>query len=222
MENDYKKYIEEILKLLPDNIVPESYIEYLFLDNEDVCDGKDELMSTVKMQLSEETGLDIPLTRKEAEEYLLEDLNDAMWEDVNENSMISSRQVKQLEDYDEKSVFEILKEMPLIPASRVISSIMASYMSSHGLEITPQRQADMSEDMIHLLGSTFSEIFLKDEDDDDDDDDYEDFDLEFEDGFDPEEDWDSDIAGITGEEDPDNPAPRKNRRSRITRFPGKK
>ncbi len=218
--NNYEKLIREIAQMLPEGIVPDSYIEYLILENEDIADTKDELLGNVKMQLSEETGVDIPMTRKEAEEYLYDSLTDEQWETLSHNSMISSRQVKVFEDYDDKTVLEIIKEMPLIPASKVFSSIIANYLSAHGQEITPEREMDIMEDMIHMLGSSFSEVFLDDDDDDDE------LELEFEDGFEIDGDWDEDdedglIPG-TDPEDSENPPARKMRRSRITRFPGRK
>ncbi len=221
--SNINKCIKELMKVIPEGMVPESYLEYLFLEEEDVSENKDELMGNVKMQLADETGMEIPLTRKEAEEYLYDSINDMMWQELSQDSMISSRQVKMIEDYDEKSVLEFIKEMPLIPASKVISSIISTYMNAHGLEVTAEREAEIMEDMIHMLGAPFSDVFMEDDDDDEDDDDFEDeLNLEFEDGFNMDEEWSEDSKESSERTDAPDQAPRKNRRSRITRFPGKK
>lgn len=229
-----QKIVESFAKLLPPGLVPDSYIEYLVLDNMDCCDTRDELMGNVKMQLAEETGVDLLMTRKEAEEYLYYEIDDVQWNTLSHDEMISARQVKVIEDYEDKTVLEMIKEMPLIPASRVISSMIINYLTAHGQEVTPEGEMDITEDIIHMLGSSFNDA-LSDEDDDEDDYDEDDFELEWEDGFDPDwleddedEDDDPSDAGTKSENSsdvgpkPGNPGNRKGRRSRITKFPGNK
>ncbi len=235
--NDIKSVeynVKELSKLLPPGLVPESYIEYLILDNMDIVENQDELMGNVKMQIMEESGIDLLMTRSEAEEYLYSEIDDEKWEAFSQESKISCRQVKMIEDYEDKTILEMIKEMPLIPASRVIGSIICNYLSAHGVEITPENQSDIMEDMIHVMGSSFDDAF-SDEDDDDDDFDDDDLDFEWEDGFDPDAQWEGkeiDLDELTKKGDlPDDseksdpgmeiPKTRKTRRSRITKFPGK-
>ena len=63
-----ERVAEQVKKLLPDGLVPDSYLNYVVLDNADISDTEEELLGNVKMQMYEETGYDIPMTRKEAEE----------------------------------------------------------------------------------------------------------------------------------------------------------
>ncbi len=225
-----QKIVESLAKLLPPGLVPDSYIEFLVLDNLECCDTRDELMGNVKMQLAEETGVDLLMSRKEAEEYLYYEIDNVQWDTLSHDEMISARQVKVIEDYEDKTVLEMIKEMPLIPASRVISSIIINYLTAHGQEVTPEGEMDITEDIIHMLGSSFDDALS---DDDDDDEDYDDFELEWEDGFNPEwlDDLDQDDLPddepkienpSEGGSKPENPGNRKGRRSRITKFPGNK
>lgn len=233
-ENKSINLVEELQKYLPQGLVPNSYIEYLLLEADDYADSKEELIGNVKIDLADQTGIDIPMTRKEAEEYLLEDIDDEQWKAMSDNDLISSRQVKMMEEYSEKTMLELIKEMPLIPASRLVSSIIISYLKNHGMEITPQREEEIAEDIIYTLNSSFDDMETDMSDDD------EDIQLEWEDGFDPDLDWDDDDDDDDDDEDvvfetddfeklPDDVKEvikesfqRKKRRSRITKFPGKK
>ena len=217
-KNDVQKIREQIGKLLPKGMVPDSYIEYLVIDNKEICDSEVELIADVKMQLFEETGCDLPLTRAEAQAYLFDEIDDAGWERMSKDGVISSSQVKLLEDSNDKTMLELIREMPLIPASRIIGSIVVSYLRGNGMDVDAEQEEKIVEDLIHSLNMSFSEMAMGGMEFDPDEalDDL--FDLPFDwDGRDQDED--------TGEESPR--PPKKNpqgpgRRSRITKFPGKK
>ena len=140
-----ERVAEQVKKLLPDGLVPDSYLNYVVLDNADISDTEEELLGNVKMQMYEETGYDIPMTRKEAEEYLAEELDEEQWKGINHDSQVLTSQIKMLEDSYDKTMLEMIKELPLIPASRIISSIVISYLRSHGQEISDERAEEITE-----------------------------------------------------------------------------
>ncbi len=218
MDVNIKKMMEELGNLLPKGLVPDSYIDYLIEDNMDFADSEEEVCGNVKMQLFEETGVELPLSRKEAEEYLCDELSDNQWLAISKDEVTTSQQIKILEDADEKTIYDLLKELPLIPCARVISGLMTSYMENHGMEISDERAEEITEDLIHMLGMPFNEMSGNFDDDDDDDDDYDD--LVFE--FDDDDDEDDDEMGNLSEILQERLKSRGSRRSRISQFPRKK
>lgn len=217
-KNDVQKITEQIAKLLPPGMVPASYIEYVVTDNREVCGSEVELIADVKMQMFEETGCDIPLTRAEAQAYLFDELDDVSWDGMSKDGMISSSQVKLLEDSSDKTMLELIREMPLIPASRVVASIVVSYLRGNGLQINEEQEEKIVEDLIHSLNMSFNEMSMAGMDFDPEDDMDGLFDLPFE-WDEPDDDENSqEKDGKTSKKPASNPG----RRSRITKFPGKK
>lgn len=209
-----ERVAEQVKKLLPDGLVPDSYLNYVVLDNADISDTEEELLGNVKMQMYEETGYDIPMTRKEAEEYLAEELDEEQWKGINHDSQVLTSQIKMLEDSYDKTMLEMIKELPLIPASRIISSIVISYLRSHGQEISDERAEEITEDLIHSLNTSFVDMVME-----------EGLGEAWEDGDGPEIefDWGEGELPFTDASDDaqKDESQRKKRRSRITKFPGR-
>jgi hypothetical protein len=209
-----ERVAEQVKKLLPDGLVPDSYLNYVVLDNADISDTEEELLGNVKMQMYEETGYDIPMTRKEAEEYLAEELDEEQWKGINHDSQVLTSQIKMLEDSYDKTMLEMIKELPLIPASRIISSIVISYLRSHGQEISDERAEEITEDLIHSLNTSFVDMVME-----------EGLGEAWEDGDGPEIEFDwgeGELPFTDASDDAQKDEPqRKKRRSRITKFPGR-
>ena len=129
--------------------------------------------------------------------------------------MVSAHTLKAIEDGETVSMYELLKTMPLIPASKMISSLVMKYLALHGVELTPEQTEALCTGVICDLNEPLGE--LMDPDDDDDDDDEDDDDFEFGDD-DDDDDMEIDLEDLIRED----PKIVTRRRSRITQFPGKK
>ncbi len=213
-----ERVADEIRKLFPKGIIPDTYIDYVVTDNDEYADSEEELTAEVKMQLFEESGIDIPMTRKEVEMYLTDMIDDGQWEGLNHDGHMLTSQVKMVGDSYDKTMLEMIRELPLIPASRIISSIVVSYLKSHGQEISDERAEEITEDMIHSLNTSFSDMAVESMGDLEDTPDWGGgFDLSFD--FDDGQGLPfTDGTADDSDSDPDRPR----RRSRITKFPGKK
>ena len=99
--------------------------------------------------------------------------------------------------------------MPLIPASKMITSLIMKYLTLHGVELTPEQTEQLCTGVICDLNEPLSDLLEPDDDDDDDDDDYDE---------DDEDDLEIDLEELIRED----PKIMTRRRSRITQFPGKK
>ena len=142
---------------------------------------------------------------------------DEKWNQISENGMVSSRLLKAMEDDEESTLFELLKKMPLIPAAKMIGSIVMKNLEQRGIELGPDEADAVCMSVIEDLNTSLGELNGGFDDDDDDEGDFEDTEDVFGElgiGFDMED---------PGEPvNPDNIQIPRGRRSRITRFPGKK
>ena len=130
---------------------------------------------------------------------------------------MSSRLLKAMEDDEESTLFELLKKMPLIPAAKMIGSIVLKNLEQRGIELGPDEADALCMSVIEDLNTSLGELNGGFDDDDDDEGDFEDT---------------EDVFGELGigfdMDDPEEPVNPENiqiprgRRSRITRFPGKK
>lgn len=229
-KNEVAKAVEQIKKLLPKGVIPDSYLEYVVTDNKEFCDSPEEWMAEVKMQLFEESGCDLPLTRDEADNILFDEMNDEQWEVLSKDGMISASQVKMIEDSSDKTMLELIREMPLIPAARILGSIVISHLRGHGIEVDEAGEEEITDSLIHSLNTSFSDMTMQLMGMDPTDLFSED--LSSEDALDTvlpfKTDWDSPGSG-EGLNHPEGiehqeqkkEQPRQARRSRITKFPGK-
>lgn len=212
-----ERVAEQVKKLLPEGMVPDSYLEYVVMENADIDESEAELMGDVKMQMFEETGVDMPMTRDEAESYLCDEISDEQWPDLSHEDRILTSQVRVLEESFDRTILEMLREMPLIPAARVLGSIVTNYLRAHGQEISEERAEEITEDMIHTLDCSVSDMVL-------DQLDHIGFDPDGDEGPEIEFDFDDEDElpfGDASDEDGRKAKDRVMRRSRITRFPGK-
>lgn len=217
-KTEEQRIAEQIKKLLPPGLIPDSYLEYVVMENKEVCDSQDEMLAEVKMQLYEESGFDLPLTRDEMDSYMYDTVSDERWESMNRDGMVSASQVKMIEDSNDKTMLELIREMPLIPAARIVSSIVVSYLHSHGVQVSQEEEESITDSLIHSLDTSFSEMTMGAMDFGFDMDTEDDFSLPF--GWKP--DNGQDAADSETPPQVNKEEPRTVRRSRITRFPGKK
>ena len=210
------RLVDEIMQEIPEFTIPKAYVRSLVEENIDCFDTRVEVLSETKMQLTEESGMEFLLTREEAEEYLCDEMPDEKWEQISEKGMVSSRLLKAMEDDEESTLFELLKKMPLIPAAKMIGSIVMKNLEQHGIELGPDEADALCLSVIEDLNTSLGE--LNGGLDDDDEDGFEDTEDVFgELGI--EFDMDDDQEGPVSSENIQMP---RSRRSRITRFPGKK
>ena len=211
------RLVDEIMQEIPEFTIPKAYVRSLIEENIDCFDTRVEVLSETKMQLTEESGMEFLLTREEAEEYLCDEMPDEKWDQISENGMVSSRLLKAMEDDEESTLFELLKKMPLIPAAKMIGSIVLKNLEQRGIELGPDEADALCMSVIEDLNTSLGELNGEFDDDDDDEGDFEDTEDVFGElgiGFDMED---------PGEPvNPDNIQIPRGRRSRITRFPGKK
>jgi hypothetical protein len=224
-----EKAILDIMEGIPEYTIPEAYVRHVVEENADFCESQDELTAESKIELCEQSGLDFMLTRSEAEEYRCEEFSDAQWEQLSTDGMVSAHTLKAIEDGETVSMYELLKTMPLIPASKMISSLVMKYLALHGVELTPEQTEALCTGVICDLNEPLGE--LMDPDDDDDDDEEDDDDFEFGDDDDEEDDDDFEFGDDDDDDDMEidledlireDPKIVTRRRSRITQFPGKK
>ena len=209
------RIMDDLKGMLPDDLVPDSYLRDVIVENEEISESDEELMAETKIQLLEEAGADLPMTRKEAEAYLYDEISDMQWDSISHEDLALTSQIRMIEDSCGKTLLQMLREMPLVPAARMISSIVAGYLRGNDVELTPQKEEEITNELIHSLGSSFSDLAMQllpgmdsaGESGHDSDWDMSDFDLDI---F-PEE------AGQPPQKESDH----TRRRSRITKFPGK-
>ncbi len=218
------KIADEIMKEIPDGTIPRAYVMELVLENIDCFDTRTEVISETKMQLTEESGMEFLLTREEAEEYMCEDFSDQKWDAISEDGRVSSALLQSMEEQEGRTLFELIKEMPLIPAAKLISSLSLQILSEFGVELNEEQEDQIFMMTIANLTTTLEEL-----DEDPDEDAFDD--IDFEDLLDGENpfdglgvEFDTDEAGSSegGKTLPDELKIKRGRRSRITRFPGSK
>ncbi len=209
MSLNIEKAILNIMESVPEYTIPEAYVRHVVEENADFCESQDELTAESKIELCEQSGLDFMMTRGEAEEYRCEEFEDAQWEQISTDGAISAHTLKAIEDGETSSLYELLKTMPLIPASKMITSLIMKYLTLHGVELTPEQTEQLCTGVICDLNEPISDLLEPDDDDDDDDDDYDE---------DDEDDLEIDLEELIRED----PKIMTRRRSRITQFPGKK
>ena len=225
MKMKLENLVAELMKEIPEGLVPEAYVRNLVEENLDCYDTETEVTGETKMQLGEESGMEFMLSRAEAEDYLCYEIPDEKWEGVSQDNMISSRLVKALEDDEDSTLFEVLKSMPLIPAAKLIGSFVLRYLEKYGVQLDEEQTDELCVDVIEQLNMSLFELQGGFDDDDDDDDDDEDDDFDEEDVFEEmgiEFDTDDDMPEGPGSFSQDDLTVKRGRRSRITRFPGKK
>ena len=219
MNKKLDKLVAELMKEIPAELIPQAYVRNIVEENLDCFDTISEVMSETKMQLSEESGLEFMLTRQEAEDYLCDAIPDARWEGVSRENRVSSRLVKAMEEDEDSTLFELLKSMPLIPAAKLISSIVMKHLNEHGVELEGKEIENLCMDVIGELDTTLYELQEGPDDDDGDEDD--DLDIFDRMGIEFETDEDE-LPQDMGRPVQDDMKISRGRRSRITRFPGKK
>ena len=221
MKLKLENIVAELMKEIPGELIPEAYVRGIVEENIDCFDTVTEVTGETKMQLCEESGLEFMLSRREAEDYLCDEIPDEKWDGISRDNMVSTRVVKAMEDDEDSTLFELLKNMPLIPAAKLISSIVMKHLDEHGVQLGDDEVQGLCVDIIEELNTSLYELEGGFDDDDEDDD--EDFDEE--DVFE-----EMGIEFDTGNEAADDPEAfrqddikiQRGRRSRITRFPGKK
>ena len=219
MKIDLEKLVKEIMKEIPENSIPEAYVREIAEENIDCFDTRSEVTAETKMQLTEDSGLEFMLSRKEAEDYMCDEFSDEKWSAVSIDDKVSSRLIKAMEDDGNSTILELLKNMPLIPAAKLITSIVMKNLSLRGVETTPEDAEAVCMSVIEDLNTSLDELngdFDDDFDDDDDDDEdvFADLGIEFDTG--------DDLTIDIGNTGPEDMKIIRGRRSRITRFPGKK
>ena len=219
MNKKLEKIVAELMKEIPEELIPEAYVRSLAEENLDCFDTATEVTGETKMQLSEESGLDFMLSRKEAEDYLCDEIPDEKWNGISQDNMVSSRLVKAMEDDEDSTLLEVLKSMPLIPAAKLISSIILKHLDEHGIQLDGEAAERMCVDVIEELNTSLFELQGGFDDDDDDDEDFDEEDVFEEMGLEFDTD---DEAEDTQSFTQDDIKITRGRRSRITRFPGKK
>lgn len=217
MKIDLKKILSEIMQEIPEYTIPESYVKSIIEENIDCFDTRSEVLAETKMQLTEESGMEFMLTRREAEDYLCDEFTDEKWAEISRDGVVSSRIVKAIEENDVSTLYELIKNMPLIPLAKLISSIVMKNLEEYGVDPEQVNAEALCVSVIEDLNTSLGEIdgtFEEDEDDDDE----EDEDVFDEMGITFETEENEADAGIPGM--PSNST--RARRSRITRFPGRK
>lgn len=207
-KSNSERIMEKIKKLIPDGMIPDSYLEYVIEENREFSESEAEWLSEIKMQLFEESGIDFPMTRKEAESFLADDMADEQWNALTQSGTVPASQVKMLDDSFDKTMLDMIREIPLIPASRLISTFVIGYLRRFGQEVTPEMEEQIADEMIHSLNASFSDMAMMMQEE-----------MDLGDEFGP----DFDLEDLPfGSSEPDNPDPEPSRRrGRITRFPGK-
>ncbi len=230
MKIDLEKLVDEIMAEMPEGMIPRAYVRNLAEENIDCFDTRSEIMSETKMQLAEESGLEFMLTRDEAEDFLCDEFPDDKWDAVSTDGKVSSRLLKAMEEDEDCTIFEMMKNMPLIPAAKMIAGIVMKNLDAHGVDMEAVNVEQLYMSVIEDLNMYLSEL-----EGFDDDDEYEDDDDEIEYEYEDDDD-NADVFNELGIEfdmdddslsDPDEAVRnelrlRKGRRSRITRFPGSK
>ena len=212
------RIMDNLKEMLPEGMVPDSYLREVIEENDDFADTDAETMAEIKIQLLEEAGADLPMTRAEAETYLYDSISQEQWDSISHEDQALTSQVKLIEDSYDKTLLQIIREMPLVPVSRMLSSIVAGYLRENGVEVTPEKEEEITAELIHSLGSSFSDLAMQMLSGLDDDGEYEpgpdweDLGISFDDLPFPQEDT------RQTKKEPDH----SRRRSRITKFPGKK
>jgi len=219
MKLKLENLVAELMKEIPEGLIPEAYVRSLAEENLDCFDTATEVTGETKMQLSEESGLDFMLSRREAEDYLCDEIPDEKWNGISQDNMVSSRLVKAMEDDEDSTLLEVLKSMPLIPAAKLISSIILKHLDEHGIQLDGEAVERMCVDVIEELNTSLFELQGGFDDDDDDDEDFDEEDVFEEMGLEFDTD---DEAEDTQSFTQDDIKITRGRRSRITRFPGKK
>lgn len=208
MGADKRKLARELKKVLPQGMIPDDYLKEIIESAAEYADTQEEAYADAKMQINEEAGLSLPMSREEAEAYLGDELEDAQWESISKDGFAPASAVLEYEEADGRSVLETIKTLPLLPSARLISAVFAWLLEDRGIRLTKKEQEELFNQMIHLLDMPLMDI-VEQSDSDDDDDDESDDDGSGEAGRMPEEDAD---AGIEQEL---NPGLKKRR---ITRF----
>ena len=221
MKIDLEKLVNEIMKEIPEFTIPRAYVRNVAEENIDCFDTRSEVTAETKMQLTEDSGLEFMLSRKEAEDYMCDEFSDEKWSAVSIDDKVSSRLIKAMEDDGNSTILELLKNMPLIPAAKLITSIVMKNLSLRGVETTPEDAEAVCMSVIEDLNTCLDELngdfdddFDEDDDDDDEDDVFGELGIEF--------DTDDDVTIDFGNKGPEDLKITRGRRSRITRFPGKK
>lgn len=208
MGADKRKLARELKKVLPQGMIPDDYLKEIIENAAEYADTQEEAYADAKMQINEEAGLSLPMSREEAEAYLGDELEDAQWESISRDGFAPASAVLEYEEADGRSVLETIKTLPLLPSARLISAVFAWLLEDRGIRLTKKEQEELFNQMIHLLDMPLMDIMVQSDSDDDGGDDSDD-DGSGEAGQMPEENTD---AGIEQEL---NPGPKKRR---ITRF----
>ena len=214
-----EKIVAELMKEIPGELIPEAYVRSLTEENLDCFDTITEVTGETKMQLGEESGMEFMLSRREAEDYLCYEIPDEKWNGISQYNMVSTRFVKAMEDDEDSTLFEVLKNMPLIPAAKLISSIVMKHLDEHGIQLDGEEAEKMCVDVIEELNTSLFELQGGFDEEDDDDEDFDEEDVFEEMGLEFDTDDESEEPETLKQDDI---KITRGRRSRITRFPGKK
>jgi hypothetical protein len=221
-----EKLIAEIRQADKNHMLSLSYLLYLIEDMKDEFgpfDGElDASMSSeVKMRLYEESKVDLPMSRDEAEDYIMDLLPDETWEHISDDGMTSTSAVKKLDDLDTLSLYEYLKTLPLVPFAKAIMTVLKNLMDFQSTAISEEMEENMELLILQILSRNageslgFDGMDLLDSSDMDELDDDED---EDDDDEDDEDDKDYDIEELMQILESE----KTGHKSRITKFPGKK